>query len=106
MPISTSTNASPAAATNGNGKIALTEPSISGALEQLKSASVEMYEAMGTLGNASAHTAKTQFEEGKHKALEATDRAEAAMQEKPLMTAAMAFAAGWVLSRMLQSSRK
>lgn len=108
MPISTSTSGTetPVVSPNGNGTIKAGEPSLSEAIEQLKSASADVCEAMGTLGSASAHTAKSQFEQSKHKALEATDRAEAAMQQKPLMAAGIAFAAGWVLSRMLQSSRK
>lgn len=105
MPITTATP-NPAIPSTGNGKIPSAEPSLSAAFEHLKSASADVCEAVGVLGQASAHTAKVQLEEGKHKALEVTNRAESAMQEKPLMAAAIAFAAGWVLSRMLQSSRK
>lgn len=96
----------PDVALGGNGKTNTSDPSLGQAIEQLKSASAEVCEAVSSIGTASAHTAKAQFEEGKHKAVEMTERAEAAMQEKPLMAAAMAFAAGWLLSRMLQSSRK
>lgn len=99
------TEAEPTFATLGDGK-SQKDVSISQALDQLKEASAGVCEAFGSLGNASAHTAKLQLNEGKQKALEASEKAETLMHDRPLATAAVAFTAGWLLSRLLQSSGK
>lgn len=83
-----------------NGK--LNDVTISAAINQFKEAASQVYEAVSMIGNASTASAKARLQEGKLKALELEEKAEEVVKAKPLVTIGIAFAAGWLLSRMLQ----
>ncbi len=76
--------------------------SVSDAINQFKEATTQIYDAVSLIGNASAAAAKTQLYEGKVKALELEEKAEELVKSRPLITVGVAFAAGWLLSRLLQ----
>jgi ElaB/YqjD/DUF883 family membrane-anchored ribosome-binding protein len=73
---------------------------IAEAIEQLKSATNAVYQAFGAVGSASSEMAKQKAFEGRAKAQEMGSKAESAIAEKPLMYVGIAFAAGWLLSRL------
>ncbi|HEY7885848.1 MAG TPA: hypothetical protein VIC08_12965 [Cellvibrionaceae bacterium] len=79
---------------------------MSEALDQIKEASSSVYDAVSSIGAASADTAKLHMEQGKEKAFELSEKAESVAREKPLVTIGVAFAAGWLVSRLMQSSGK
>lgn len=85
-----------------NGKIA--DVSMSEAIAQFKEAASHVYDAVSMMGNASAATAKAQLHEGKIKAIELEEKAEELVKAKPLVTIGVAFAAGWLISRLMQRS--
>jgi ElaB/YqjD/DUF883 family membrane-anchored ribosome-binding protein len=85
---------------NENGK--LDDISMSDAIAQFKEATSNIYEAVGSIGNATAASAKVHLDEGKVRALELEERAEQIVRAKPLVTVGIAFAAGWLLSSLLQ----
>ena len=80
----------------------LNEVSISEAITQFKEATAQIYDAVSLIGSTSAAAAKTQLHEGKAKALEIEEKAEALVKARPLVTVGVAFAAGWLVSRLLQ----
>ncbi len=94
------------AARSANGKSRHADQTMAAALDQFKEATVGVYDAMGNIGSASAHSAKSQVAEGKHKAEELTEKAESLVREKPVTSIAVAFATGWLVSRLLQGSGK
>lgn len=73
---------------------------IADAIEQLKAASNAVYQAFGAVGTASGDMARFKVIEGRSKAQEMGAKAETAISEKPLMYVGIAFAAGWLLSRL------
>ena len=78
---------------------------MSEALDQIKDATSSVYDAVGSIGAASAETAKLRMEQGKVQALEMGEKAEAVMRERPLVTVGVAFAAGWLVSRLLSAKK-
>lgn len=78
--------------------------SIADAIEQMKLAAASVYEAVGTLRGASASAAKHKLDEGKVKAQGLEAQAESAISEKPLLYLGAAFAAGWLVSKIMKSS--
>ncbi len=80
----------------------LNEVSIAEAISQFKEATTQIYDAFSLIGHTSAAAAKTQLYEGKLKALELEEKAEALVKARPLVTVGVAFAAGWLVSRLLQ----
>jgi ElaB/YqjD/DUF883 family membrane-anchored ribosome-binding protein len=79
---------------------------MSEALDQVKQASSSMYDAVGSIGSAGAANARLKAEEGKAYAREYGSRAEDFLRERPLMTVGAAFAAGWLVSRLLKPASK
>lgn len=75
---------------------------VSEAIAQLKEATTHVYDAVSMIGNASAASAKAQLHEGKLKAIELEEKAEEVIRARPLVTVGIAFAAGWLVSRLLQ----
>lgn len=73
---------------------------IADAVEQLKAASNAVYQAFTAVGTASGDLARFKVIEGRSKAQEMGTKAETAISEKPLMYVGIAFAAGWLLSRL------
>lgn len=80
----------------------LNDISLSEAITQFKEATSQIYDAVSLIGNASASTAKAQLQEGKVKALELEGKAEEIIKARPLVTVGIAFAAGWLVSRLLR----
>lgn len=78
--------------------------SMADAIEQMRLAAASVYEAVGALRGASANAAKGKLDESKSKAKSFEAQAEAAITEKPLLYLGAAFAAGWVVSKLMKSS--
>lgn len=74
--------------------------SIAEAIEQMKAATNAIYQAIGSMGHASSDMAKIKVKEGKAKVSDFGHKAETAISEKPLMYVGIAFAAGWLFSRL------
>jgi ElaB/YqjD/DUF883 family membrane-anchored ribosome-binding protein len=85
--------------TNENGK--LDDISMSEAIAQFKEATSSIYDAVGSIGSATAANAKVRLNEGKARAIELEERAEEVVKAKPLVTVGVAFAAGWLVSYLL-----
>lgn len=85
---------------NENGK--LDDISMAEAIAQFKAATSSIYDAVGSIGSATAANAKTRLHEGKARAIELEEKAEEVVRAKPLVTVAVAFAAGWLVSSLLQ----
>jgi ElaB/YqjD/DUF883 family membrane-anchored ribosome-binding protein len=84
----------------GNEK--LNDITMSEAIAQFKEATSSIYDAVSMIGNASAASAKTRFNEGKERAMELEAKAEDVVKARPLMAIGVAFATGWLVSRLLQ----
>ena len=76
--------------------------SMTEAINHLKDAASQVCDAVAEIGAASSTSAKARLQEGKLKALELEGRAEEVVKAKPLATIGVAFAAGWLLSRLLR----
>lgn len=85
---------------NENGR--LDDISMSEAIAQFKEATSSIYDAVGSIGSATAANAKVRLNEGKARAIELEEKAEEAVRAKPLVTVGIAFAAGWLVSYLLQ----
>ncbi|WP_331343850.1 hypothetical protein [Cellvibrio sp. UBA7661] len=83
-----------------NGK--LDDISMSEAIAQFKEATSSIYDAVGSIGSATAANAKVRLNEGKARAIELEEKAEEVVRGKPMVTVAVAFAAGWLVSHLLQ----
>lgn len=84
---------------NENGKI--DSVSLAEAITQFKEATSSIYDAVGSLGTATAANAKVRLDEGKARAIELEEKAEEAVRARPLATVGIAFAAGWLVSYLL-----
>lgn len=71
------------------------------AINQIKEASNSVYQAFGSLSEAGKATAREALNDGKERASEYGQRAESIVREKPVVAVGVAFAAGWLVSRML-----
>jgi ElaB/YqjD/DUF883 family membrane-anchored ribosome-binding protein len=85
---------------NENGR--LDDISMSEAIAQFKEATSSIYDAVGSIGSATAANAKVRLNEGKARAIELEEKAEEVVRAKPLVTVGIAFAAGWLVSYLLQ----
>lgn len=74
------------------------------AISQVKQATSSVYEAVGSLGTASAGSAKLKMEDGKARAAQYGSQAENALRERPLVAVGIAFAAGLIVSRLIKGS--
>jgi ElaB/YqjD/DUF883 family membrane-anchored ribosome-binding protein len=72
------------------------------AIAQFKEATSNIYEAVGSIGTATAANAKVRLNEGKARAIELEERAEEVVRARPLATVGIAFAAGWLVSYLLR----
>jgi ElaB/YqjD/DUF883 family membrane-anchored ribosome-binding protein len=88
------------AKSNVNSK--LDDISMSEAIAQFKEATSSIYDAVGSIGNATAANAKVHLNEGKARAMELEEKAEEVVRARPLVTLGVAFAAGWLVSHLLQ----
>ena len=80
----------------------LDDISMAEAIAQFKEATSSIYDAVGSIGNATAANAKVRLDEGKARAIELEEKAEALVRARPLVTVGVAFAAGWLVSYLLQ----
>jgi len=80
----------------------LDDITISEAIAQFKEATSSIYDAVGSIGNATAANAKVRLNEGKARAIELEERAEEVVKARPLATIGVAFAAGWLVSYLLR----
>ncbi|MEN0036892.1 MAG: DUF883 C-terminal domain-containing protein [Cellvibrio sp.] len=71
------------------------------AIAQFKEATSSIYDAVGSIGSATAANAKVRLNEGKARAIELEEQAEEAVRARPLATVGIAFAAGWLVSYLL-----
>jgi ElaB/YqjD/DUF883 family membrane-anchored ribosome-binding protein len=78
-----------------NGK--LDDISMAEAIAQFKEATSSVYD-----GGATAANAKIRLNESKARAIELEEKAEELIKAKPLVTVGVAFAAGWLVSYLLQ----
>lgn len=86
----------------GNQIGALDETSMSDAIAQFKQATSSIYDAVGSIGNATTANAKAYLNEGKARAIELEERAEEVVRARPLVTVGVAFAAGWLVSYLMR----
>ncbi len=80
----------------------LDDITISEAIAQFKDATTSIYDAVGVIGSASAASAKVRLNEGKARAIELEEKAEELVRSRPMVTVGVAFAAGWLVSYLLQ----
>lgn len=80
----------------------LNDISMAEAVAQFKEATTSIYDAVGSIGTATAANAKVHLNEGKARAIELEEKAEDLIRAKPLVTVGIAFAAGWLVSQLLQ----
>lgn len=86
--------------TNQDGK--MEEISMAEAIAQFKEATSSIYDAVGSIGNVTAATAKARLNDGKVRAIELEQKAEELVKGRPLVTVGVAFVAGWLVSYLLQ----
>lgn len=72
------------------------------AISQFKEATSSIYDAVGSIGSATAANAKVHLNGGKARAIELEEKAEEVVKARPLVTVGVAFAAGWLVSHLLQ----
>lgn len=82
-----------------NGKV--DDITMAEAIAQFKEATSSIYDAVGSIGTATAANAKVRLNEGKARAIELEEQAEEAVRARPLATVGVAFAAGWLVSYLL-----
>ncbi|HSC68936.1 MAG TPA: hypothetical protein VLC79_14660 [Cellvibrio sp.] len=87
-------------ASKENGKI--DNITMAEAIAQFREATSNIYEAVGSIGSATAANAKVRLNEGKARAMELEERAEEVVRARPLATVGVAFAAGWLVSYLLR----
>lgn len=76
--------------------------SLADAIEQIRAATNEMYSAFSSLSSAGGQLAKEKLGQGKKQAMDFESRIEETASEKPLLYIGAAFAAGWLVSRLMK----
>ena len=77
------------------------ELTMSEAIAQFKEATASIYDAIGSMGSATASNAKVRINEGKACAMDLEERAEDVIRARPLVTLGVAFAAGCLISQLM-----
>jgi ElaB/YqjD/DUF883 family membrane-anchored ribosome-binding protein len=80
----------------------LDDISLSDAIAQFKEATSSIYDAVGSLGSATAANAKVRLNEGKLRAIALEEKAEETVRARPMLTVGVAFAAGLLVSQLFQ----
>ncbi len=80
----------------------MNDVSMNEAIAQFKDATSSIYDAVSSIGASTAESAKLRLNEGRAKAMELEAKAEEVVRAKPLVTVGVAFAAGWLVSHLLQ----
>lgn len=80
----------------------LSDVTMNDAIAEFKNATSSIYDAVSSVGSATAANAKVRLNEGKARAIELEERAEELVRAKPLVTVGVAFAAGWLVSYLLR----
>ncbi len=78
---------------------------ISDAIKQVKQATSSVCDAVGTIGAASSGIAKQKMEDGKQQITDLGEQTEAYLKQRPLMAVGLAFAAGIIAAKLIQSGR-
>jgi len=76
---------------------------LSDTVEHLQKATDAICHLVGSFGSATSQAAKVKLREGKDKAVELGHKVEGRISEKPLIAVGIAFAAGWLVSRLTRS---
>lgn len=79
-----------------------TRESMQEAYDHLKQAGNSVRNAARTAGTDAQHTAQEQYEKGRHSAEAWAGKAEARIRERPLTAIGVAFATGWLISRLMR----
>lgn len=79
-----------------------TRESMQEAYNHLKEAGNSVRNAARTAGSDAQHTAQAQYEKGRHNAEAWAGRAEERIKERPLTAIGVAFATGWLISRLMR----
>jgi|GEM_PF-2400343 len=80
----------------------LSDMTMNDAIAEFKNATSSIYDAVSSVGSATAANAKIRLNEGRARAIELEEKAEELVRAKPLVTVGVAFAAGWLVSYLLQ----
>lgn len=80
----------------------LADVTMNDAIAEFKNATTNIYDAVSSVGSATAANAKVRLNEGKARAMELEGQAEELIRAKPLVTVGVAFAAGWLVSYLLR----
>lgn len=72
--------------------------------DQLQKATDAICGLVTTISSATSGVARAKFKEGKEKVLQAGQKVESTITERPLLSIGVAFAAGWLVSRLIKSS--
>ena len=72
--------------------------------DHLQKAAEAICNLVGSFSSATSQAARTKLREGKEKVLEAGQKVETTIAERPLVSIGVAFAAGWLVSRLIKSS--
>lgn len=90
------------ASVKNSGDESLNDITMAEAISQFKEATSSIYDAVGSIGSATAANAKIRLNDGKARAIELEEKAESVVKARPLVTVGVAFAAGWLVSHLLQ----
>lgn len=71
--------------------------------EHLQKAADAICNLVGSFSTATSTAARVKLREGKEKVLEAGQKVENTIVERPLISIGVAFAAGWLVSRLIKS---
>jgi len=76
---------------------------LSETVEHLQKATDAIYHLVGSASSATSQAARVKLREGKEKVVELGHKVEGTISEKPLVSVGLAFAAGWLVSRLTRS---
>lgn len=77
---------------------------LSDTAEQLQKATDAICNLVTTFSSATSGLARAKFNEGKEKVAQASHKVESVVIDRPLVSIGVAFAAGWLVSRLMKSS--
>lgn len=80
----------------------LSDVTMNDAIAEFKNATSNIYDAVSSVGSATAANAKVRLNEGKARALELEGKAEELVRAQPLVTVGAAFVVGWLVSSLLR----
>ena len=90
------------ASVKNSGDESLNDITMAEAISQFKEATSSIYDAVGSIGSATAANAKIRLNDGKARAIELEEKAESVVKARTLVTVGVSFATGWLVSHLLQ----